>query len=169
MPRVVCAYMHICGDSCLFKNAILATQKWFESGQKGNCSHHRSWPRRLPGWSKRLCMLVDSCSESLLFPGNKVVRGRPYLGLVMLESKTRENLRTKSGRQLCARVHFEASTADIRTTTRHLLKDTYFDIIMALNPKFGGQILAAGVNPRTIHTLELYLDYGVSFQHTAQV
>lgn len=39
---------------------------------------------------------------------------------------------------------------------------------MALNPKFGGQILAAGVNPKTIHTLELYLDYGVSSQQLVQ-
>ncbi|QDS68391.1 hypothetical protein FKW77_010758 [Venturia effusa] len=34
---------------------------------------------------------------------------------------------------------------------------------MALNPKFGGQILAAGVKPKTIHTLELYLDYVCPF------
>jgi len=34
---------------------------------------------------------------------------------------------------------------------------------MALNPKFGGQILAAGVSPKTIHTLELYLDYVCPF------
>ncbi|EON62025.1 hypothetical protein W97_01244 [Coniosporium apollinis CBS 100218] len=34
---------------------------------------------------------------------------------------------------------------------------------MALAPKFAGQKLAAGVSPKTVHTLELYLDYVCPF------
>jgi len=34
---------------------------------------------------------------------------------------------------------------------------------MALNPKFAGQKLAAGVSPQAINTLELYLDYVCPF------
>jgi hypothetical protein len=42
---------------------------------------------------------------------------------------------------------------------------------MALNPKFRGQILAAGENPfsysqNPIHTLELYMDYGRLIQQS---
>ncbi|MCJ1405328.1 hypothetical protein MMC11_008555 [Xylographa trunciseda] len=34
---------------------------------------------------------------------------------------------------------------------------------MALAPKFGGQAFSAGVSPRAVHTLELYLDYVCPF------
>ena len=34
---------------------------------------------------------------------------------------------------------------------------------MALNPRFAGQKLAAGISPHAIHTLELYLDYVCPF------
>ncbi|KAF2415789.1 hypothetical protein EJ08DRAFT_654835 [Tothia fuscella] len=34
---------------------------------------------------------------------------------------------------------------------------------MALNPKYAGQIFSSGIQPRAVHTLELYLDYVCPF------
>lgn len=40
---------------------------------------------------------------------------------------------------------------------------------MALSPRFAGQKLAAQVSPYTLHTLEVYLDYGIDPNHSANL